>query len=159
MLCGALLAHLSWRLMGELKVYQLLRRPSINIFNISSETPRPIKLKIFRSHKVNNGKWAQISSGAPAGKGLTSWLLLVMFIVFLLLYWVRCGTWLYCFLIFAVFLTFTYVKMTIWFRSHGKNDCHAQIKYPIPGTNGSCKITMYVTYIGCEIKSSWISAI
>ena len=32
----------------------------------------------------------------PAGKGLTSWLLLVMFIVFLLLshvvYWVRCGT-------------------------------------------------------------------
>ena len=33
---------------------------------------------------------------SPAGKGLTSWLLLVMFIVFLLLLdvvsWVRCGT-------------------------------------------------------------------
>ena len=33
---------------------------------------------------------------SPAGKGLTSWLLLVMFIVFLLLSnvvsWVRCGT-------------------------------------------------------------------
>ena len=33
---------------------------------------------------------------SPAGKGLTSWLLLVMFIVFLLLFhvvtWVRCGT-------------------------------------------------------------------
>ena len=33
---------------------------------------------------------------SPAGKGLTSWLLLVMFIVFLLLTlvvsWVRCGT-------------------------------------------------------------------
>ena len=33
---------------------------------------------------------------SPAGKGLTSWLLLVMFIVFLLLshvvFWERCGT-------------------------------------------------------------------
>ena len=33
---------------------------------------------------------------SPAGKGLTSWLLLVMFVVFLLLSlvvsWVRCGT-------------------------------------------------------------------
>ena len=33
---------------------------------------------------------------SPAGKGLTSWLLLVMFIVFLLLShlvsWVKCGT-------------------------------------------------------------------
>ena len=45
----------------------------------------------------------------PAGKGLTSCLLLVMFIVFLLLSrvvsWVRCGTSLYRFLIFAFFLT------------------------------------------------------
>ena len=36
------------------------------------------------------------ASWSPAGKGLTSWLLLVMFIVFLLLIfvvsWVRCGT-------------------------------------------------------------------
>ena len=34
---------------------------------------------------------------SPAGKGLTSWLFLVMFIVFLLhsrvVSWVRCGTW------------------------------------------------------------------
>ena len=48
---------------------------------------------------------------SPARKGLTSWLLLVMFIVFLLLShvvsWVRCGTWLYRFLIFAIFLTFS----------------------------------------------------
>ena len=33
---------------------------------------------------------------SPAGKGLTSWFFLVMFIVFLLLshvvFWVRCGT-------------------------------------------------------------------
>ena len=46
---------------------------------------------------------------SSAGKGLTSWLLLVMFIVFLLLSnvvsWVRCGTLLYRFLVFAVFLT------------------------------------------------------
>ena len=47
---------------------------------------------------------------SPAGgKGLTSWLLLVIFIVFLLLShvvsWARCGTLLYRFLIFAVVLT------------------------------------------------------
>ena len=44
-----------------------------------------------------------------AGKGLTYWLSFVMF-VFLslshLVSWVRCGTWLYRFLIFAAFLTF-----------------------------------------------------
>ena len=48
---------------------------------------------------------------SPAGKGLISWLLLVKFIVFLLLFlvsWVRCGHWLYRFLIFAIFLTFFY---------------------------------------------------
>ena len=46
---------------------------------------------------------------SPAGKGLTSWLLLVMFIVLLLLSHVvsgiRCGTSLIRFLIFAIFLT------------------------------------------------------
>ena len=45
-----------------------------------------------------------------AGKGLTSWLLLVMFIFFLLsnvVSLVRCGSWLYRLLIFVVFLTFT----------------------------------------------------
>ena len=49
---------------------------------------------------------------SPAGKGPASWLLLVMLIVFLLLSnvvsWIRCGTWLYHFLIFAIFLTLTY---------------------------------------------------
>ena len=53
----------------------------------------------------------------PAGKGLTSWLLLVMFIVLLLLShvvsWVRSGTWLYRFLIFASFLTI--FKNNIWY--------------------------------------------
>ena len=49
---------------------------------------------------------------SPAWKGLTSWLLLVMFIVFLFLshvvFCVRCGTRLYRSLIYAVFLTFKY---------------------------------------------------
>ena len=46
---------------------------------------------------------------SPEGKGPTSWLLLVMYIVILLLsilvFWDRCGTRLYRFLILAVFLT------------------------------------------------------
>ena len=46
---------------------------------------------------------------SPAGKGLISWPLFLMFIVFLSLShvvsWVRCGTGLYKFLIFAAFLT------------------------------------------------------
>ena len=46
---------------------------------------------------------------SPEGKGLTSWLLFVMFIVSLLLshfvFWDRRGTQLYGFLILAVFLT------------------------------------------------------
>ena len=46
---------------------------------------------------------------SPEGIGLTSWLLFVMFIVILLLShfvsWDRCGTWLYQFLILAIFLT------------------------------------------------------
>ena len=47
---------------------------------------------------------------SPEGKGLTSWLLFVMFIVILLVsHFVscdRCGTWLYRFLIPVVFLTY-----------------------------------------------------
>ena len=46
---------------------------------------------------------------SPAGKGLTAWLLLVVsnceFVTFPLISWVRCGTWLYRFLIFAPLLT------------------------------------------------------
>ena len=45
-----------------------------------------------------------------AGKGLTFWLFLVMFIVFLflsnLVSWVRCGACLFHFLIYAVLFTF-----------------------------------------------------
>ena len=46
---------------------------------------------------------------SPAGKGLTSWLLFVMFNCVLSLSnvvsWFRCGTCLYRFLIFAIFHT------------------------------------------------------
>ena len=46
---------------------------------------------------------------STAGKGLTSWLSFVMFncvcATFHVVSWVRCGTWLYRFLIFAAILT------------------------------------------------------
>ena len=52
-----------------------------------------------------------------AGKGLTSWLSFVVsnreFVTFLLVSWVRCGTWLYRFLIFAPLLTFKVFMMII----------------------------------------------
>ena len=47
---------------------------------------------------------------SPAVKGLTSWLSFVVynceFVTFPLVSWVRCGTWLYRFLIFAPLFTF-----------------------------------------------------
>ena len=55
---------------------------------------------------------------SPAGKGMTSWFLLVMFIIFLLLShvvsYVRCGTLLYRFLIFASFLTLKIRKYDVF---------------------------------------------
>ena len=58
---------------------------------------------------------------SPAGKGLTSWLLFVMLIVILLLSHLvscdRCGTWLYPFLILAVFLTLLYIRKLFYYRS------------------------------------------
>ena len=46
---------------------------------------------------------------SPAGKGLTSWPLFVMsnceVVTFPLVSWVKCGAWLYRFLIFALFHT------------------------------------------------------
>ena len=52
---------------------------------------------------------------SPAGKGLTSWLLFVAsdceFVTFPLVSWVRCGTWLYRFLIFAPLLTFNQLAL------------------------------------------------
>ena len=58
---------------------------------------------VVRSHLFIAALWP------PAGKGLTSWLLFVIFIVISLLShlvsWDRCGTWLYRFLILVVVLT------------------------------------------------------
>ena len=51
-----------------------------------------------------------VASWSPAGKGLTHWLSFVMsnceFVTFPLVPLVRHGTWLYRFLIFALFCTF-----------------------------------------------------
>ena len=50
---------------------------------------------------------------SPATKGLISWLSFAVFkcefVTFLLVSWVRCGTWLYGFLIFAPLLTLKFV--------------------------------------------------
>ena len=55
---------------------------------------------------------------SPAGKGLTSWLSVVVsnceFFTFPSVSWVRCGTWLYRFLIFAPLLTLT-KNIWVWF--------------------------------------------
>ena len=68
---------------------------------------------------------------SPAGKGLTSWLSFVAsyceFVTFLLVSWVRCGTCLYLFLIFAPLLTFITgilhaVRGTIYMK-HIKRNC------------------------------------
>ena len=60
-------------------------------------------LLCFRARLFIDALWS------PAGKGLTSWLLFVMsnceVVSFPLVSWVRCGAWLYRFLIFALFLT------------------------------------------------------
>ena len=64
---------------------------------------------------------------SPAGRGLISWISFVVsyceFATFPLISWVRCGTWLYRFLIFAPLLTFNtgnvIIKMNslyIWFE-------------------------------------------
>ena len=62
------LAHLSQRLMGELIVYQSLRRPSVvrqstisNIF--SSETTEPIKLKFHMETPYDGG--TKVCSNGP----------------------------------------------------------------------------------------------
>ena len=56
---------------------------------------------------------------SPAGKGLTSWFSFVVsnceFVTFPLVSWVRCGTWLYGFFIFAPLLAFTVCQSTyLW---------------------------------------------
>ena len=63
---------------------------------------------------------------SPAGKGLTSWLPFVVthceFVTYSLEPWVRCGTWLYRFLIFAPLLTLS----SIWVFNLKKQKQHFQ---------------------------------
>ena len=63
---------------------------------------------------------------SPAGKGLTSWLSFVVsnceFVIFPLIFWLRCGTWLYRFLIFAPLLTLEWgitnsYSNEVWWKS------------------------------------------
>ena len=62
-------------------------------------------LLCFHAHLFVDALWS------PVGKGLTSWLSFVMsncdVVTFPLVSWVRCGAWLYRFLIFALLLCFT----------------------------------------------------
>ena len=65
---------------------------------------------------------------SPAGKGLTSWLSFVVskceFVTFPLVSWVRCGTWLYWFLIFAHLLSFFFLyTFTIKCVTTGAQKC------------------------------------
>ena len=59
---------------------------------------------------------------SPAGKGLTSWLSFVVsnceFVTFPLVSWVRCGTWLYWFLIFAPLLTLLLTHQILILKLH-----------------------------------------
>ena len=61
-------------------------------------------LLCFRGRLFIDALWS------PAGRGLPSWLSFVMsnceVVSYPLVSWVRCGAWLYRFLIFALFLTF-----------------------------------------------------
>ena len=80
----------------------------------SWSSPRIIRKKAFAVIHITSvafGEWIRCSKRiAPAGKGLTSWLSFVVsnceFVTFPLVSWVRCGNWLYRFLIFATLLTF-----------------------------------------------------
>ena len=73
---------------------------------------------------------------SPARKGLTSWLSFVVsnceFVNFPLVSWVRCGTWLYRFLIFAPLLTLQCLYLVNGAGSfQGKNVCKPWPEYLI----------------------------
>ena len=65
-------------------------------------------------------------SWSPAGKGLTFGLSFVKFncdvVTFPLVSWVRCGVWLYRFLIFALFLTWTWTNGILSSKIYDKRD-------------------------------------
>ena len=74
---------------------------------------------------------------SPAGKGLASLLSFVMLncdvVTFSLVSWVRCGAWLYRFLIFALFLSLNMGRQRFWYESwpsvkEPKSLPHAQLQ-------------------------------
>ena len=66
---------------------------------------------------------------SPAGKGLTSWLSFAVsnceFFTFPLISWVRCGTWLYRFLICAPFFTLKQLQFKVLCKKSVKNKSFA----------------------------------
>ena len=76
------------------------------------------------------------ASWSPVGKGLTSWLSFVVsnceFVTFPLVSLVRCGTWLYRFLIFAPLLTLeAHYSATSWNQGCYKSLCMYFMLMPI----------------------------
>ena len=65
---------------------------------------------------------------SPAGKGLTAWLSFEVsyceFVTFPLISWVKCGTWLYRFLIFAPILILTKIQNIHLSISHNYEIAH-----------------------------------
>ena len=70
---------------------------------------------------------------SPAWKGLTSWLLFVAsnceFVTYPLVSWVRCGTWLYRFLIFAPLLTLKSSTSSILKSAFALNNSHQYLDH------------------------------
>ena len=81
--------------MSSLKVFHLLIQRTGKLFNLSVFSHLDAKLNLVLSH-IMLSRLSVAALWSHAGKGLTSWRLLVMFIAFLLLShvvsWVRCGT-------------------------------------------------------------------
>ena len=104
--------YMSWST-SELRVRLARRETPVNIFTDHSKAVlllwiifviSVLCLLCFCVRLFIDALWS------PAGKGLTSWFSFVMsnceFVTLPLVSWVRCGAWLYRFLIFALLLTF-----------------------------------------------------
>ena len=92
------------RIMGKLQKSSSLKRrdPQLIDLCLGSFVISVLFLLCFRARMFIDALWS------PSGKGLTSWLAFVMsyceVVTFPLVSWIRCGAWLYRFLIFALFL-------------------------------------------------------
>ena len=95
-----------------------------------------------------------------AGKGLASWFSCIWYFLVVLslshtVSWVKCGTWLYRFLLFAFFLTFITTSceyyFTLFISSHGTLRCLIKSNYIIK--------TLYISShrsLSCLFKSNYI---